>query len=376
MSSTARSGRRSGIDRMLRSLHIIGSRQMGGAESFFLRLVRALNAEDHQALAVVRPNSPLLQELGPAVEVHPVGLRNGWDLLSVAAIRRLVQVTNVDIVQSYMGRASRLTRLPRGSRAVHIARLGGFYKIDGYYRHADAWVGNTKALCDYLVSEGLPAGKVFHIGNFVEPPRPVSADEVNRLRQEIKLPEEALVLFSLGRFIGIKGFDDLLKAFAKLPESLGGRPVHLVLGGDGPLRADLLKLAGDLQLGSRFHWAGWLRDPAPWFCLADLFVVPSTHETLGNVILEAWAHRLPVVSTSTPGAVELIADGENGLLCPTGQPDRLAARCRELAVTTTDRDRLAEAGAAELARHHTRDAVVAAYLAMYQQLVGPRRRKT
>jgi glycosyltransferase involved in cell wall biosynthesis len=357
---------------MLRSLHIIGSRQMGGAESFFLRLVRALNEEDHQALAAVRPSSPLLQELGTEVEVHLVGLRNSWDIFSSAVIRKLVRETGVEVVQSYMGRASRLTRLPKGSRAVHVARLGGFYKIDGYYRHADAWVGNTKALCDYLVREGLPAARVFHIGNFVNPPRQVTPHEVDARRNELGIPAGALVLFSLGRFIDIKGFDDLIKAFSELPVNIDGRTLHLVLGGDGPLRDSLLNLAADLDLGDRFHWAGWLRDSAPWFRLADLFVVPSTHETLGNVILEAWSHHLPVVSTTTPGAEELIENGVNGLLCPIGDPQRLAARCLELAGSAPERNRLSSAGASELALHHGRDAVVSAYLKMYDQLLNPR----
>lgn len=359
---------------MIRSLHIIGSRQMGGAESFFLRLVKALNDSGHQALAGVRPRSPLNHELGPGVDICPLGLHNSWDLLSVAAIRRLVRESGVDVVQSYMGRASRLTRLPKSSHAVHVARLGGFYKIDGYYRHADAWVGNTRALCDYLVREGLPGSKIFHIGNFVEPPRRVSADEVTALRRAAGAPEGALVIFSLGRFIDIKGFDDLLKAFAELPVEVDGRPLFLVLGGDGPLRDDLLKLAADLELGRRFHWAGWLKDTAPWFSLADLFVVPSTHETLGNVILEAWAHRLPVISTMTPGAQELVRDGVNGLLCPTGDPVQLATRCRELAGSCAERERLAAAGAAELVLHHGREAVVNSYLSMYRQLVGERNR--
>lgn len=359
---------------MLRSLHIIGSRQMGGAESFFLRLVRALNASGHQALAAVRPRSPLLQSLGPGIEIYPLAMLNSWDLFSVAKIRQLVRETGVDIVQSYMGRASRLTRLPKGSGAVHIARLGGFYKIDGYYRHADAWVGNTRALCDYLVREGLPAEKVYQIGNFVEPPRQVLPEEITRLREQTGVPAEALVLFSLGRFIDIKGFDDLLKAFARLPAEVQGRPLHLVLGGDGPLRDNLLKLAVELDLGARFHWAGWLGDPAPWFRLADLFVVPSTHETLGNVILEAWAYRLPVISTNTPGALELIEDGSNGLLCEKGDPVQLAALCQSLAGAEAERERFAAAGAAELTQHHSREAVIAAYLHMYEQLTALRRR--
>ncbi len=354
---------------MLRSLHIIGSRQMGGAESFFLRLVNALNGADHRASVVVRPQSPLLKEFDEATSVYQVAMRNGWDLFSVCDIRRVVRSAGVDIVQTYMGRASRLTRLPKDVRAAHVARLGGFYKIDGYYRHADAWVGNTRALCDYLVRQGLPASRVYHISNFVEPSRCISESRVIELRHQLGVPDDAQVVFSLGRFIDIKGFDDLLKAFARLESTVAGRPLHLVLAGDGPLRAELLALAESLNLAGRFHWAGWVRDPAPFMHMADLFVVPSSHETLGNVILEAWSYALPVISTRTPGALELIEDGRNGLLVPCKDDQTLAASIRDC---LNDQSgllvRLGAAGKASLASDHSSEVIVRAYLDMYASL--------
>ena len=355
---------------MLHSLHIIGSRQLGGAESFFLRLVKALNTQNHLASAVVRPNSPLVETLADAVPVHRVAMRNGWDLLSALRIRQLVEATAVDVVQTYMGRASRLTRLPKHSGAVHVARLGGFYKIDGYYRHADAWVGNTRALCDYLVKQGLPASRVYHISNFVDPPKPAEVEKVRVLRRELGLPDEAVVLFSLGRFIDIKGFDDLLRAFAQLDRAIDGRPLHLVLAGDGPLRKDLLALADTLELQGRFHWAGWMKDPSPCMHLADLFIVPSTHETLGNVILEAWSYALPVISTRTPGALELIEDDVNGRLVPCGDERALSAAITEGLADHGALCRLGTAGKASLDANHTCPAITTAYLDMYEVLCG------
>jgi len=357
------------------SLHIIGSRQLGGAESFYLRLVRAFNeGNDLKALPVIRPNSPLRQVLKSGEEALYVPMRNGWDLLSMFSIRRLIRRTGAEIIQSYMGRGSRLTRVPQNMPAVHVARLGGFYKIDGYYRHANAWVGNTRELCDYLVRQGLSAGRVYHIGNFVEPASPCTAEEQQELRQTLEIPAEAVVLFSLGRFIDIKGFDDLLAAFAGLAPEFHGRPLFLVVAGDGPLRQQLLNQARELGVEQRVRWAGWQSRPGPYFDLADIFVCPSSHETLGNVILEAWAHRLPVVSTSTPGGRELIVEGENGLLAPVKDPEGLAARLGELlSAGPSAWERLAKSGGRTLQSKHGKEAVVGQYLAMYEELLGARR---
>ena len=354
----------------MRSMHIIGSRQLGGAESFFMRLVQALGERpDHQALSVSRPGGPLAAALADDASHYRVAMRNGWDLPSVWAIRRLVRRAAPDIVQTYMGRATRLTRLPRNSPAVHVARLGGFYKISGYYRHADAWVGNTRELCDYLVQQGLPATSVYRIGNFVELPEPTDSSTLAALRTGLQIPEEALVIFSLGRFITIKGFNDLLSAFAELAAEYDGRPLYLLLAGDGPLKNQLHQQAADLGLAERVRWAGWQKNPAPYFDLADLFVCPSTHETLGNVILEAWSHRKPVLSTTTPGALELIEDGVNGLLTPVQDPARMATELRALLKAGPPGWRqLGDKGFETLRSHHSKEAVVEQYLAMYEEL--------
>lgn len=355
---------------MIQSLHIIGSLQMGGAEHFFMRLVKALNQYGHRAVPVVRPDSPLTRESRELLpEPLTIPMRNGWDFFSVLAIRRLIQETGAPIIQTYMGRASRLTHLPRRCNAVHIARLGGYYKIRGYYHHAHAWIGNTHGLCDYMIEQGLSAKRIFTIGNFVEIQPSPPSQAIWQLRNTLNIPDDAVIIFSLGRFIDIKGFDDLLTAFALLPPAIQERPLYLVIAGDGPLRRQLHAQAAELNLTHRIRWVGWLNNPSPYFHLADIFVCPSRHETLGNVILEAWAHHRPVISTRTPGAMELIRKEENGLLAPCGQPQALANRLQEMIqMAETARCAIADNGFLTVKRHHSKDAVVTAYMNLYEQL--------
>ncbi len=353
---------------MVSSIHVLGSHELGGADRFFARLVEALHHAGHPSLAVIRPDSPLRQVLAAEIEQVHLPMASKWDLLSRWRLTRLIGQRQPDVVQSYMGRATRLTRLPAGSHALHVARLGGYYKIDGYYRHAHAWVGNTQDICDYMVREGLPPERVFYIGNFVPQPRPVNADEVRSLRAHLGLDHDAFVIFALGRMVAKKGFRDLLEAFARLEPTVGGRPLVLLIAGDGVQREPLANTARQLGVASRVRWAGWQNDPTPYFALGDVFVCPSRHEPLGNVILEAWQHRLPVLSTRNEGARSLLRDGENGLLAPLADPAGLAeAMQRMLALSAAERGRLAEAGHATVQREHREDAVVAAYLALYEK---------
>lgn len=353
---------------MVSSIHVLGSHQLGGADRFFIRLVEALHRGGHPTLAVLRKDSPVVQALSPKVEQFHLPLASKWDLFSRWRLSRLIRERRPEVVQTYMGRATRLTHLPRGSSALHVARLGGYYKIDGYYRHAHAWVGNTRDICDYLRREGLPPEHVFHIGNFVPTPREVGADELGALRCRFGLGESDFVVFALGRLVAKKGFDDLLRAFSRMPGTTGtGRPLKLVIAGDGVERERLSSLAVSLGIADRVCWAGWQNDTAPFYALGEVFVCPSRHEPLGNVILEAWAHRRPVLSTSNEGARELVHDGQDALLTPLADPEALAAGLLKMVSMDDDlRQRLADAGHATVQREHHEQAVVAAYLDLYK----------
>lgn len=360
---------------MVDSMHILGSREYGGADQFFVRLVRALHEEGDTVVAVTRPRSPVgkaLDASGPAQA--QVGMVNGYDLWSVWRIRRLIRQHRPRVVQTYMGRATRLTRVPRGGFSVHVARLGGYYRIDGYYRHADAWVANTEGIRRYLLKSGLPLDRVFGIGNFV--PDPCRLDEAARigLRLEQGVPEGARVLLALGRCIEKKGFRELLQALAGMPECLGGHPWVTWIAGEGPLRAEWEARTREWGLSGRVRWLGWWNDPGPLFAAADVFVCPSRHEPLGNVILEAWNHGLPVVSTPTDGACELMTDGKNGRLSPTLEVEGLRSVLEEVLGTTNAQLRTwGEAGRETVQRSHSRKAVVNAYRELYRFLTSDQR---
>jgi glycosyltransferase involved in cell wall biosynthesis len=356
------------------SLHVLGGRQFGGADQFYVRLVRALHEAGESVTAVNRRDTPVARELAkePIEQIH-FPMANQWDLWSVWLLRKLVASRQPCVVQTYMGRATRLTRLPRNSSAVHIARLGGFYKIDGYYRHAHAWVGNTQGICDYLVKEGLPAQRVFYIGNFV--PAAISLDngEKAALRARHGIPADTRILLALGRLIEKKGFADLLHALARLPAEIGGKPWLALMLGDGPLADELRQLTTQLNLNGRVRWLGWQNPADPFYALADVFVCPSRHEPLGNVILEAWNYGLPVVSTATDGAVELIEEGSTGLLCPCAEPMALAERIGEvLGATEAERSELGEAGRRVLQARFGKEAIVRDYLDLYGRLMAER----
>jgi len=361
---------------MIRSIHAIASPALGGAERFFARLVGALHESGYPSMAVLRRGSLLAETLDPGVPQLHTGMLNSVDLRTVWRIRRLVAQHRPEVVQTYMGRATRLTRVPRRSDTIHLARLGGYYRPRSY-RHADAWVGNTRGICDYLVEQGFPADRVFHITNFAEAPEPsADAAPAREARERLGIGDDALMIFALGRFRPSKGFVDLLDAFALLPAEVGGRPLRLVIAGDGELRDELHAQARRLGIDERVSWMGWLTDPAPYYAAADLFVCPSRIEHLGNVILEAWGRNVPVLSTRTRGAEELMVDGETGILVAAGDARAMSdGILRSLRSGESELRRLADAGLHTVRTRHSKEAIVTAYRDLYAHLTTIGRRR-
>ncbi len=350
------------------SLHIIGSKGPGGAENFYTRLILALHEAGSPVQAVNPPASPVATTLGNRITQTHISMRSVYDLVSRWQISSLVKQEQPDIVQTYMGRATRLTHLRPGTDPIHIARLGGYYNLKGY-RHAHAWIGNTRGITDYLVRNGLPHQKVFYIGNFVDPVLERDEQSMQAIRQEHKIPPYALMICSVGRLHPNKAFDTLLNAFSRLPAEISDRPVHLLIAGDGDLKAALHSQAQTLDIETRVHWAGWQVDVGPYYHMADVFVCPSRHEPLGNVILEAWAHHCPVISTNTAGGTELIRDGNNGLLTDIDDPKSIAGKLLDLLqATPQDRLVLADNGLKTVQQNFSKKAIVNQYLSVYQQL--------
>jgi glycosyltransferase involved in cell wall biosynthesis len=354
----------------MRSLHVIGSKRPGGAEGFFVRLVMALREAGHDAEAIVPPASAVSAALGNEVRKFEVAMRGPWDLLARWQLRATIAQAAPDIVLSYLGRATRLVRLPPHRRPLHIARLGGYYNLR-QYRHAHAWIGNTRGICDYMIANGMPPQKVFHIPNCVDRPQPVGAPQIAALRTQLQLPEDALVILALGRLHPVKGFDILLHAFSRLPREMNMRPLHLVILGEGPVRQQLQGLGRQLGISERVHWPGWQTSLAPYFALAEIFVCPSRAEPFGNVLLDAWAHSVPLIATRTAGACELVQDGVDGNLIPLEDAPAMTGALRELiAAPAEERQRLVNAGLATLGARYSKQAVVAAYLEAFHTLLA------
>ena len=339
-------------------LHLMGAPAEGGAETYFIELVRALGARGHRQAAVIRPHrdrEAALAKLGVPVKlvdysplVRPV---NRW------RIRRYAQKVGAKTVLGWMSRGAE--HAPEGPW-TRIGRLGGYYHMR-YFRGQDFLIGNTQHIVDYIKGEGWPAEKVDYIPNFATAdPSPAIA------RSTYDTPEGAPLLLGMGRLHSDKAHDISLRALALLPQA------YLWIAGSGVEDAALKALAVELGVADRVRFLGWVPNAAPLYRSADVCVFPSRVEPFGNVVIQAWAHEAPVVAGASIGPAALVRDEEDALLIPLESPEALAGAVRRLLDEPALGRSLAAAGAERVAEEFSESAIVHRWERLFEEVARRR----
>ncbi|MGY1642716.1 glycosyltransferase [Geodermatophilus sp. SYSU D00703] len=194
-----------------------------------------------------------------------------------------------------------------------------------------------------------------------------------RLRAELGLPADALLIALVGRLEDQKGVDLLVRA---VPTVVAQVPrAHVLVVGDGTRRAEAEALAAELGVAGRVHFTGWRHDLADVMRAVEVLALPSRWEAFGIVNLEAMAAAKPVVGFAVEGIPEVVVHGETGLLSPAGDVDALA---RDLVRVLTDPElaaRLGEAGRCRFVEHFTPERMAQAHVELYERLLSGRRRR-
>jgi glycosyltransferase involved in cell wall biosynthesis len=244
----------------------------------------------------------------------------------------LVHVVSPTPLGLYGLDVARRRRLPAvGSFHTDFASYLPFYGLSGlhdqgwkylrwFYNRCAVTFAPSISTRDQLRQHGIPRVSLWERGIDADlfSPRFRSED----LRARIGASDRPVLLF-VGRLVREKNLADLAQAIAVLTER--GDRFKLALVGEGPMETELRQLLPDA------HFAGFQegQELARWYASADLFVFPSTTETFGNVILEAFASGLPVVAVNQGGARDLVTP-ESGVLTAPGDPEAFAVAIHDL----------------------------------------------
>ena len=202
--------------------------------------------------------------------------------------------------------------------------------VRGVYPRADKVLTVSHAVADDLAATAqLPRDWLETIPNWIGDDLPAKAAAAPP--HPWLAPGEPPVVLGVGRLHWQKDFPLLLRAFARLRRQ---RPLRLILLGEGGERGRLEALARELGIADDLAMPGFVANPYAWMAHAALLTVTSVSEGFGNVIVEALACGLPVVSVDCPGGPrEILEGGRFGRLAPVGDADALA----EAMAATLDR---------------------------------------
>jgi glycosyltransferase involved in cell wall biosynthesis len=135
-------------------------------------------------------------------------------------------------------------------------------------------------------------------------------------------PNQPPVVLAAGRLVALKGYDTLLRAFARVRQETFAR---LVILGEGPERPNLERLAAELGVAADVDMPGFDPNPFRYMKRAGVFVLSSRCEGLPNVLIQALACGCPVVSTDCPsGPSEILDGGRYGALVPVDDVEAMA----------------------------------------------------
>lgn len=352
----------------LNIVHVVTSLEVGGMEQFVLRIAAQQHRRGHCASILSIRGGPLEEE-ALRQGIPTATLQGKGKTARLLTGLRIMAQLRPDVAHAHNPGSldyAVLARFACGARVV-MTRHGEARKLVSplQWRFTDAVVAVS-----YRAEQALhrlhpdQEKKVSLIHNGVEPP----AHRADRgaLRAALGL-ETGPVGIIVARIDGQKGHDTLLQALALLQRR--GVPLTVLVAGDGSARTGLEQQAASLNLGDdRVRFLGFRSDVPDLLDAVDLFVLPSLIEGLPLSVLEAMAHRLPVVATPVGGIPELIDHGVHGLMTPVNDAEALATALEQLVREPALRTELAESAFRRMMEQFTFDTMLDRYDQLYLSL--------
>lgn len=365
----------------MRIAFVITELEVGGAERCLVHLATRIDRARFEPLVISlapRP-APGKDSLVVALErgkvpVEFLGRRSVLGFGSAAGqLRRLLMSVRPEIVQTFLfhanvlgAMAARRAKVPRVLAGIRVAdpRRWRAWVERWACREIERIVCVSEGAARHCRELGYPAGKLAVIPNGVDFDRFAGAAPIELAELGIRAGRKAIVF--IGRLDKQKGLSDLLSICPRLVEAL---PDHdLVIVGEGPERAALVRQAARLGIASRVHLTGWRADVPAILAAADLLVLPSRWEGMPNVVLEAMAAGKPVVATRTAGIEEALGAQAELQSVAMGQRDQLAEKIVHLVQNPQVASQLGRANQARAKSEFSIDSMVDRYERLYASL--------
>lgn len=192
------------------------------------------------------------------------------------------------------------------------------------------------------------------------------SNEKQYLKRELGIPDNSLIVGTVGRLVPVKGPEFLIEAAKYIHSKYHN--AFFIFTGDGPLKQNLEKKARELRIEKNILFLGWRDDVARIISIYDIFCLPSLNEGMGRVLVEAMALGKPIVASDIGGIPELVIHGKNGFLVPPKNPIPLAKYIQILLEDKEKREKMGQAGK-EMALNFSKEIMVERISDLYKELM-------
>lgn len=362
---------------MIKVIHVLSDMKIGGAGSWLLNLLGAIDRERFD-IRVVLPQGSLLidrvRELG--FEAIPVdGMKDkSFDAGAVTLLLDIFRKEKPHIVHTHASLSARLAAKMAGAKIINTkhcidGRKTGVKKITGAFMNnllGDRIIAVSAAVKRNLVDNGAAESKIEVIYGGIRPVEELCPEEKSSIRQKWGIAENDIVVGIVARLAEVKGHKHFIDAAEII--SRENSNVKFIIAGTGPMEQELKNLTKQRGLEDRVVFTGFVENINEVFNIIDINVISSLSEALCLSLIEGMCIGKPSVATDTGGIPEVIKDGYNGFLVPVGNSSKLAEAVLKLVHDPELRKTMGSRGREIAAESFTADAMARNIEKLYEKV--------
>lgn len=358
----------------------------GGVESHVFDLARALKKDGHH-IVVVSAGGQKVDDLKKAGVVHyqlDVKSKSLYTVLrAIRSMKKIIKNEDIQVVHAHSRvpawigyYAARKEKVPflTTAHSQYSIHLGSKSMVKG-----ERIIVVSQTVADHL-HHGfqIPYEKMVHIRPAVDIQYFARGSDFRiRTREELGIKEEEMIIGNVARLTRLKGHQYLLQATAIIKDKLESdkqkSKYRLLIVGDGSKKDELMGLAEELGIKDMVIFVGDRNDIPQLLAAMDIFVLSSINEGLGLSAVEAMAAKKPVVLTDCCGVAKDITDGQEGLIVPTAEPDKMASSIYQLSQQHKLRENLAKQGNSFVKNNFSISKMVEDTIILYHSLIKKQR---
>jgi glycosyltransferase involved in cell wall biosynthesis len=382
----------------IKVIRIIARLNIGGASINSTLLTSGLDKERFESIlltGIIGEGEGDMSYLAEQYGINPIiiselGREISWksDLVALWKLIRLIRKEKPDIIHTHTAKAGTLGRIAGILTGVPC-------KVHTFHGHVfHSYFGTVKTKV-FIWIERILAGftdRIIVISQLqydelcheikIAPPSKFSIirlgfdlteflnSDVHRgkLRRELNISEDTLLVGIVGRLTAVKNHAMFLKSAKKVSEKIAN--VKFIVVGGGELEPEMKELAVSLEIKDKVIFLGWRRDMPAIYADMDLVVLSSLNEGTPVTLIEAMASGKAVVSTAVGGVPDIVHDCQTGILVPSGDDERFADAIVDLLEDAEKRKQFGELGRDFVSANYTKERLCADISGLYDELLS------